>query len=80
MTMGGMVTDTYTYIGPLEDPGIPDPEPTAQPAWLGDSYSYAGDAPHAVTSVERYQAAVGSITDSYTGVHPELAEGTATAT
>ena len=55
----------YTYIGLLEDPGIPDPEPTAQASWLASDYSYTGSQPHAVTSVEKDQSGGGTVTDTY---------------
>ena len=86
-TSGAVYFDEFesrrsTYIRPMEDPGIPDPEPPIPDGWLEASYSYDGDAPHAVYSVARQQY-IGDENpsiDTYTGVHPELTEGTATAT
>ena len=55
----------FTLPETLEDPGAPDPEPTAQPGWLDSTYSYDGDQAHAVTEVVRDQTGGGSTTDNY---------------
>ncbi len=55
----------FTMPETLEDPGAPDPDPTAQPSWLDATYNYDGGQAHAVTSVVRDQSGGGDTTDSY---------------
>jgi RHS repeat-associated protein len=55
----------YSYIGLLPDPGIPDPEPVAEPGWLSNLYAYDGAQPHAVTAVARDDGQGGGTVDSY---------------
>jgi RHS repeat-associated protein len=60
----------YSYIGAMEDSGVPDPEPALPDGWLGATYSYDKEnAPaHAVVSVARQQflGDENPVTDTYT--------------
>ena len=41
----------FSLIGLLAEPGITDPEPAAEPGWLGRVYTYDPNHPHAVVQI-----------------------------